>query len=49
VDPALWRPIDIPVQFPDTTKLKRTVPWSQEFPLERTLTDLVDYWRKKVE
>lgn len=48
VDPKLYRPIDIPVQIPDTARLKMTVPWEPQYSLDRTLVDLLDYWRKKI-
>jgi GDP-4-dehydro-6-deoxy-D-mannose reductase len=40
-----WRPIDIPIQVPDTTKLKAEVDWKCEIPLVRTLADLMSYWK----
>jgi GDPmannose 4,6-dehydratase len=48
VDETLWRPIDIPVQVPDTTKLKATVDWAPRYDISATLMDLVEYWRAKV-
>lgn len=48
VDKALCRPIDIPVQMPDTSKIKTEIGWECEYSIEQTLVDLVDYWRAKV-
>lgn len=48
IDPALWRDIDIPIQIPGVEKLKSTVGWQAEIPIETTLRDLVDYWRRKI-
>lgn len=49
IEPKFWRSIDIPVQVPDTTKLKGEIDWKCEIPIEKTLKDLVEYWRKKIE
>jgi GDP-4-dehydro-6-deoxy-D-mannose reductase len=48
VDDKLWRPIDIPVQIPDTAKLKNSIPWSCAIPIDQTLSDLLQYWEKKL-
>lgn len=48
IEPKFWRNIDIPVQVPDTSKLKREVAWNCEIPIEKTLNDLVEYWRRKI-
>ncbi|RPI55034.1 MAG: NAD-dependent epimerase/dehydratase family protein [Deltaproteobacteria bacterium] len=48
VDQKLYRPIDIPVQVPDTSRLKATVNWNPQYALSATLVDLVEYWRAKV-
>jgi GDP-4-dehydro-6-deoxy-D-mannose reductase len=45
VDPALARPVDIPVFVGDSGKLFRATGWLPEFPLEKTLADVLDYWR----
>jgi GDP-4-dehydro-6-deoxy-D-mannose reductase len=43
-----YRPIDIPVQIPDTYKLKKEVDWKCEIPLSTTLQDLLIYWKGKI-
>lgn len=43
-----WRPIDIPIQVPDTTKLKAEIDWECQIPLTRTLVDLLSYWKGRV-
>ncbi len=48
VDPARLRPIDADLQVPDTTKFRRHTGWAPEIPYERTIGDLLDYWRKRV-
>lgn len=48
VDEKLYRPIDILVQIPDTTKLRTLTGWEPRYSLETTLKDLLDYWVKKL-
>ncbi|HUK60468.1 MAG TPA: GDP-mannose 4,6-dehydratase [Stellaceae bacterium] len=48
VDPARLRPIDADLQVPDTTKFRRHTGWTPEIPYERTIRDLLDYWRGRV-
>lgn len=47
-DPARMRPSDTPELVCDYTKLKRATGWEPEIPLERTLRDLLNYWRERV-
>lgn len=47
-DPALQRPVDIPVLRGDPTKLRAATGWEPEIPMEQTLEDLLDEWRQKV-
>jgi GDP-4-dehydro-6-deoxy-D-mannose reductase len=47
-DPALVRPIDIPVQVCDSQKCRSRTGWKPEIPIETTLTDLLAYWDKKI-
>jgi GDP-D-mannose dehydratase len=48
VDPKLYRPIDIPIQIPDSTKIKTRFGWYPKIKIETTLTDLVNYWSERV-
>ena len=48
IDSSLWRTIDIPIQIPDTSKLKQEIGWQTTIPIERTLEDLVKYWQEKI-
>ena len=48
VDEKLWRPIDIPVQIPDSSKLRDLTGWKPEIPLRETLKDLLQYWEDKI-
>jgi GDP-4-dehydro-6-deoxy-D-mannose reductase len=48
VDPARLRPVDAPVLVGDPGRLRAATGWEPEIPLERTLRDLLDYWRERV-
>lgn len=47
-DPALMRPHDVPVVIGCNRRLVRATGWHPSVPLERTLDDLLDYWRTEV-
>jgi GDP-mannose 4,6-dehydratase len=47
-DPERLRPIDADLQIPDTTKFTEHTGWKPEIPFEKTMSDLLDYWREKV-
>ena len=49
VDPARYRPSDNLIVWGDRSRIERELGWTPEIPLERTLSDLLDYWRKEVE
>ncbi len=42
------RPLDADLQIPDTTKFMKHTGWKPEIPFEKTMQDLLDYWREKV-
>jgi GDP-4-dehydro-6-deoxy-D-mannose reductase len=46
-DPLKLRKVDIPFLAGDNERLKKETGWSPEIPLERTLRDLLDYWRAR--
>lgn len=48
VDPDRLRPIDADLQVPDTSKFFKHTGWKPEIPFERTIADLLDYWRDRV-
>ncbi len=48
VDPDRVRLLDADLQVPDTTKFKNHTGWEPEIPFEKTMTDLLNYWREKV-
>jgi GDP-4-dehydro-6-deoxy-D-mannose reductase len=45
-DPALLRPLDVPALVCNAAKLHQHTGWSPEIELDRTLRDLLDYWRR---
>ena len=49
VDPQRLRPIDADLQVPDTSKFTNHTGWTPEITFEETLSDLLDYWRDKVQ
>ncbi|MCL5038016.1 MAG: GDP-mannose 4,6-dehydratase [Chloroflexi bacterium] len=48
VDPSRLRPSDVPVLLGDATKLRELTGWKPEIPFEKTLEDILNYWRDKV-
>ena len=46
-DPARLRPSDVMILEGDPTKMHKATGWKVEIPFERTLTELVDYWRQR--
>lgn len=49
VDPVRVRPIDNPVVLGDASRLARETGWTPEIPIERTLGDLLEYWRSRID
>jgi len=49
VDPDRIRPIDADLQVPDTSKFRAHTGWKPEIPFERTMQDLLDYWRARID
>ncbi|HPL64601.1 MAG TPA: GDP-mannose 4,6-dehydratase [Syntrophales bacterium] len=43
------RPLDADLQVPDTTKFRRHTGWEPQIPFEKTMQDLLDYWREKIQ
>ncbi len=44
-DPALVRPVEVPVLRGDPSQLMAATGWKPELPLEETLADVLAYWR----
>jgi GDP-4-dehydro-6-deoxy-D-mannose reductase len=41
------RPTDEPIIYGDSSKLKNDTGWEQQYPLEQTIKDMIDYIRNK--
>lgn len=48
VDEKKLRPIDTPVIVGDNTRIKQDLGWEPKIPFEKTLNDLLEYWREKI-
>jgi GDP-4-dehydro-6-deoxy-D-mannose reductase len=46
-DPSRLRPSDVPVLEGDPSKIEKATGWKVEIPFERTLKDLLAYWRQR--
>src|SRR5436190_2317919 len=43
-DPSLIRPLEVPVQYPDCSKIHAATGWAPEIRFEQTLRDVLDDW-----
>lgn len=48
IDPNLLRPTDERVIVGDISKLMAATGWKQEIPMEQTIADMLQYWRRKL-
>ncbi len=48
VDPDRLRPSDVQILQADPTKFRKQTGWEPVIPFEKTLRDLLDYWRERV-
>jgi GDP-4-dehydro-6-deoxy-D-mannose reductase len=48
IDQTRFRPIDVPEIVGDSRKFYKLTGWHPVIPLEKTLQDILDYWRKIV-
>lgn len=48
LDPQRLRPSDIPVASGDSRRLRALTGWQPNIPIEQTLGELLDYWRRQV-
>lgn len=48
IDPKRLRPIDADLQIPDCRKFQAHTGWKAEISFEKTMTDLLNYWRERV-
>lgn len=47
-DPSRMRPSDVEILQGDYSKFKVITGWKPEIPFEKTMKDLLDYWRERV-
>ena len=48
IDPDRLRPSDVEVLLADSSKFRRETGWEPIIPLETTLSDLLDFWRRRI-
>lgn len=48
VDAELFRPVDVPVVYADTTRVQRDTGWKPEVSLLDALIETLDYWRQQI-
>ncbi|HEU5281074.1 MAG TPA: GDP-mannose 4,6-dehydratase [Gammaproteobacteria bacterium] len=48
IDPARLRPIDADLQVPDMRKFEQHTGWKPKITFEKTMSDLLNYWRERV-
>lgn len=46
-DPAKFRPVDTPVSYGDSSRLRAATGWTQAIPFEQTLTDMLNEARER--
>jgi len=47
-DPERLRPSDVTLQIPDTSKFRNETGWKPEVLFDKTLENLLNYWRKEI-
>lgn len=47
-DPARMRPSEVPVLVGDNSKFRKQTGWKPSIPFEKTMKDLLDYWRERI-
>jgi len=48
IDPERLRPSDVDILQGDCTKFKKATGWQPEIPFEKTMQDLLEYWRQRL-
>jgi len=46
IDPARYRPNDVPLLLGDPRRIHDELGWTADIPLEQTVDDLLEYWRR---
>jgi len=47
-DPKRLRPSDVPLLLGDSIKFRKQTGWKQKYLFEKTLQDILNYWRNKI-
>lgn len=47
-DPERLRPSDVPVLLGENSKFRKATGWEPKIPYEKTLQDMLDYWRAEI-
>jgi GDP-4-dehydro-6-deoxy-D-mannose reductase len=47
-DPSRMRPSEVPILIGDNTKFCQKTGWKPEIPFEKTMEDLLNYWRERI-
>ena len=47
IDPNKFRPVDVPLVVCDNSKIKRDTGWYPTISIDKTLKDVLKYWRGK--
>jgi GDP-4-dehydro-6-deoxy-D-mannose reductase len=48
-DPARMRPSDVEILLGNCSKFKKATGWKPEIPFKKTMGDLLDFWRRRLE
>ncbi len=46
-DPAKFRPVDIPLISGDASKFRKFTGWQPQYDIKDTLTDILNFWRRR--
>lgn len=49
MNPDRLRPSDVPILLGDSAKFRRATGWAPTIPFEKTLEDLLNYWRTEIQ
>lgn len=48
IDPSKYRPSDMPLSLGSPERISREVGWIPQIPLDQSLADILEYWRREV-
>ena len=48
-DPTRLRPSDVPILLGDNSKFKAATNWNTQISFDKTLEDILDYWRLRIQ